>query len=337
MINEYPGLNVIGTARDGIDGLKKTEQLKPDIITLDVEMPRMDGLSMLEKLMESSPKPVIMLSSTTQIGAQTTLKALELGAIDFISKPSGSISLDIRKVQQELIEKILEAAKVNKKHFLPCHPCTIDQVQQKSLQMDVLHDTKVYKKNKWIIAIGTSTGGPRALQNVLPLLPKDIPAGIVIVQHMPPGFTKSLADRLNHLSAIEVREAHNLDRIEPGVALIAPGDFHMEVIKDKQGELHVKLNQEPPLGGHRPSVNVMMNSVGGIPGQSVMGVLLTGMGSDGAQGMEIIKDNNGITIAEDESTCVVFGMPRSAIKTGKVDCVVPIDRVASQIMKFLSK
>lgn len=337
MINEYPGLKVVGTARDGIDGLKKTEQLKPDIITLDVEMPRMDGLSMLEKLMKSFPKPVIMLSNTTQAGAQTTLKALELGAIDFISKPSGSISLDIRKVQQELIEKILEAAQVNKKHFLPCQPSMSDHVQKESVQIDTLHDTKGYKKDKRVVAIGTSTGGPRALQNVLPLLPKDIPAGIVVVQHMPAGFTKSLADRLNHLSAIEVREAHDFDRIEPGVALIAPGDFHMEVIKDRQGELHVKLNQEPPLGGHRPSVNVMMNSISKIPGQSVTGVLLTGMGSDGAQGMENIKNNNGITIAEDESTCVVFGMPRSAIKTGKVDYVVPIDHVALQIMKSLAK
>jgi len=328
MLNEDPEIEVVGTARDGYDAIKKIMELKPDVVTLDLEMPRLDGLNTLGYIMSETPLPVIMLSSYTREGAEATLKALDYGAFDFVPKPSGPISLDIRKVKEELIKKIKAAYKADLsrlKFLLPREGKRVKRVEKPA-------PTKV----KIAVAIGSSTGGPRALQEVIPKLPSDIKAGILIVQHMPPGFTKSLAERLDSLSSISVKEAVEGDLLKEGLALIAPGDYHM-IVSRSGYDVKIGLNQDPPVWGVRPSVDVMMLSVAEIFRGKTVGVILTGMGRDGARGMRKIKEYGGITIAEDKSTCVVFGMPKAAIDEGAADIVVPVNRIAEEIIKAVKK
>lgn len=326
ILSEDPELEVIATARNGQEGVKLAGELKPDVITMDVEMPIMDGITALENIMKAYPTPVVMLSSLTIDGAEATLKALELGAVDFVAKPSGAISLDLSKVKDEIILKVKTAALVKVQRV---HTHTI-RTLPKLTSSPVSSEPKQLRK---LVVIGTSTGGPKALQEVIPLIPRSIPAGILIVQHMPKGFTKSLAERLDSLSQITVREAADGDEIQPGVALIAPGDYHM--LLQKSGSRYgVKLTQDPPVGGHRPAVDVMMKSVLGI-GLDLVGVILTGMGSDGAEAMVQIKASGGKTIAQDKDTCVVFGMPKVAIEKNCIDKIVPIQNVALEIMKML--
>lgn len=322
--------SVVDTARNGKDALDKVKRLKPDVITLDVEMPIVDGLQALELIMAECPTPVVMISSLTQAGAVTTLRALELGAVDFVAKTAGPIS-NISEIKTQILAKCRTAARAN-----------VAQLVKKSIVSTVMPPQQaVYSPlNKLteerIVAIGTSTGGPRALQEVITKIPGNIPCGIVIVQHMPPAFTKSLADRLNSLSSVTVKEAEHNDVVKQGLVLIAPGDYHM-LLEREGGKVVVKLNQNPPIGGHRPAVDPMMESVGRIYGSKAVGVILTGMGHDGAKGMQAIKRQNGQTIAEDQSTSVVFGMPKSAIELGVVDKVVPITGVAAEILKALAK
>ncbi len=318
-------LEVVGTARNGAEGLAKTQELKPEVITMDVEMPVMDGLTAVEKIMALCPTPIVMLSSLTTDGAEATIKALELGAVDFIPKPSGSISLDLGKVKGEIIEKIKIAARAK---LVPQVTVTRTLAKVPKATLEVSNR----RLNK-IIAIGTSTGGPKALQEIVPLLPRSIPAGILIVQHMPKGFTKSLADRLDSLSQITVREAKDGDELVAGLALVAPGDYHMTAT-EVGGRVIIHLNQEPAVSGHRPSVDVMFTSVAGLS-QDKVGVILTGMGGDGSDGMVLIKGNMGKTIAQNEDTCIVFGMPKVAIEKKAIDKVVPLDKIAMEIMKLL--
>lgn len=325
IITSDPLLEVIGAARHGAEGLAKTQELKPDVITMDVEMPVMDGLTAVEKIMTLCPTPIVMLSSLTTDGAEATLKALELGAVDFIPKPSGAISLDLGKVKDDIIEKIKIAAKAK----LNSHTTvtrTLAKVSKTNLEVS-------NKKLKKIIAIGTSTGGPKALQEIVPLLPRSIPAGIMIVQHMPKGFTKSLAERLDSLSQVTVKEAKDGDELVAGLALIAPGDYHMTA-KEVGGRVIINLNQEPAFSGHRPSVDVMFKSVSELNLEKV-GVILTGMGGDGSDGLVLIKKNTGKTIAQNEESCIVFGMPKVAIEKNAVDKVVPLSNIAMEIMKLL--
>lgn len=323
-------LHVIATARNGKEAIQKIKELKPDVVTLDIEMPIMDGLAALEKIMEQHPIPVVMLSSLTKESADATLKALSLGAVDFIPKPENIFKMHAEDMKKQLNEKIRTAAKVlvKKKYHAVRSPI----VKKPSEILPSLSKKKGIKK---IIAIGTSTGGPRALQYVIPYLPKDIPASILIVQHMPAGFTKSLAERLNNLSAIHVKEAEDGDVLLPGHAYIAPGNYHMK-LTSVSDEYVVKLTQESPVLGLRPSVDVMMNSVAELGHKiPLIGVIMTGMGSDGAEGMKNIKNKNGLTIAQSEETCVVYGMPKSAIDLGCIDEIVPLHDIASKIITLM--
>ncbi|HVT12296.1 MAG TPA: chemotaxis response regulator protein-glutamate methylesterase [Fimbriimonadaceae bacterium] len=312
------GISVVGQAHDGRDALLKAEKLRPDVITLDVEMPEMDGVTALREITTRFKIPVVMLSSVTQSGAATTMKCLELGAVDFVAKPSGSISLDIADVATELIAKVRAA--VRSKHVAPIAAPKVQPLIGGS-------------SRKSVIVIGSSTGGPRALQAVIPALPANLKVPIVIVQHMPPTFTKTLAERLNVASGLEVKEAEEGDRLTPGQVLVAPGGHHLEF--DSQGKAY--FNDGPPVHGVKPSVDVTLASLVRTFGHRMVGVLLTGMGSDGAAGLRAIHLAGGTTIAESESTCVVFGMPKAAIEMRAVDFTVPLGHVAMAIVEAVTE
>jgi Chemotaxis response regulator containing a CheY-like receiver domain and a methylesterase domain len=317
--------SVAGVAHNGKDAIDKIKRLKPDVVTMDVEMPVLDGLSALEVIMREAPVPVVMVSSLTRAGADATLKALERGAVDFIAKTAGPIS-SIEQIRTEIIAKCRAAARSNVRQ-LARPPLPPAPLPPRPPSFTPCHDEQ-------IVAIGTSTGGPRALQEVVTRLPGNLPCPVVIVQHMPPGFTKSLADRLNGLSALTVKEAADGDVLRPGLVVIAPGDYHMRLSREGHRTV-VRLGQEPPIGGHRPSVDPMLETVAGIYGARAVGVILTGMGHDGSRGMKAVKLAKGYTIAEDQSTTVVFGMPKAAIELGVVDRVVPLPGIAAEIVKHL--
>ncbi|MEG6585902.1 protein-glutamate methylesterase/protein-glutamine glutaminase [Dendrosporobacter sp. 1207_IL3150] len=325
------GFLVIDTARNGKDAIDKVKRLKPDLVTMDVEMPIMDGMQALEVIMQDFPTPVVMVSSLTQAGADATIRALALGAVDFVAKAAGPIS-SVAAISEELIVKCRSAVRANVTRLaLPISKTVVSPVPLKTSVKTV----PIFS-NERVIAIGTSTGGPRALQEIITKLPGNLPCGVVIVQHMPPGFTKSLADRLNSISSLTIKEAENNDVIRPGLVLIAPGDYHMTVETDGNKRL-IKLNQSPPLAGHRPAVDPLFESVAKTYGSNATGVILTGMGHDGAKGMQAIKQQHGFTIAEDQSTAVVFGMPKSAIELGVIDKIAPINNIASEIVKSVTK
>ncbi len=335
IINSDPTMIVIATARDGQDALQKIDHLKPDVVTLDIEMPVMDGMQTLAKIMTNNPIPVIMLSSLTQSGAEHTIRALNLGAIDFIPKPSGQISLDIDKMSDDILKKIKIAAGT-KKNLPNINTISDFNPISSAINKEKFIDPK--RQLKKLVLIGTSTGGPKALHQVLPNIPANINAGILVVQHMPPGFTKSLAERLNSLSQIKVKEAENGEEVLTGCAYIAPGDFHLNVLAKREfqkKELHIKLTQEPPQGGHRPSVNQMLQSVAGQFWSDIVCVIMTGMGQDGTAGLKHIKDKGAKVIAEHQSTCVVYGMPKVAIESGLVDKVVPLSNISEEVIKML--
>ncbi|WP_432665034.1 chemotaxis response regulator protein-glutamate methylesterase [Wukongibacter baidiensis] len=330
IVSSHPDIDVINTAKNGEEAIKKIQEDKPDVVTLDVEMPIMDGLSALKKIMNDYPVPVLMLSSLTKEGADSTIKALQYGAVDFIAKPSNIFKINVDDMKKQLIDKVIIASKVKfRKNLLNKNDSL--GVTRKTVQR-TKRTVSSKSRMKKIVAIGTSTGGPRALQNVLPHIPKDIDAAIVIVQHMPPGFTKSLANRLDSISEISIKEAEHNDILLPGHAYIAPGSEHMEIVKE--GDTYViKLNKEAPVSGHRPSVDVLMNSLARTGVRDIIGVILTGMGSDGAAGLKNLKNNSAYIIAQDEESCVVFGMPKSTIKLGVVDKVLPIDDISDEIIK----
>ncbi len=341
MINTDPHMKVIEKARNGKDAIKKTRELKPDVVTLDIEMPGMDGLSALEEIMRTNPTPIIMLSSLTQAGAEQTVRALSLGAVDFIPKPSGQISLDIDKVRDELIRKIKIAAgtKKNLQNFNSIGQISYNtkQIFKDQTRPSVLHKAKSTTLTK-LVAIGTSTGGPKALHQVIPSLPGSLDAAVLIVQHMPAGFTKSLAERLDTISSLQVKEAEDQEEIRPGYVYIAPGNYHLRVKANKSAinrKLYISLNQSPPYGGHRPSVDVLFNSIAEEFWGHMVGVVMTGMGRDGAEGLTRIKDQGGYTIAEHQSSCIVYGMPRAAVETGKVDKITPLVDIGDEILKLL--
>ncbi len=338
LLEESGSVEVIATARDGKHALEQLEHIHPDVITLDVEMPIMNGLEFLRKHMATKKIPVVMLSSLTKEGAAETIQALELGAVDFIAKPSGSISLDIDKLQAEIVEKVVNAAKIDMRKMIYSNKIVSTRPtvpERPKMQSKRLTSTKI----KDLVAIGTSTGGPRALQEVLTRIPTDFPAPIVIVQHMPPGFTKSLADRLNSICQIEVMEATNHQKINAGVAYIAPGNYHMTLQPGHDGYLQIVLDQQTaPRSGHRPSVDELFESIANIPGIRKFAVIMTGMGSDGTKGLQAIREKNvdGVSaIAEHESTCIVYGMPRSAIQMGLIDYTTKLDNIGEQLIELL--
>ncbi|MGN1386538.1 MAG: chemotaxis response regulator protein-glutamate methylesterase [Bacillus sp. (in: firmicutes)] len=340
-LTEDQSFNVIGYARNGKDAIGKIKVLQPDVVTLDIEMPIMDGLEALKIIMDECPVPVIMLSSYTQSGAEHTVLAMQYGAFDFIAKPSGSISLDLHKVKKELKEKISAASKAKLSKFQKNLVTTKQKMSE-----SVIYSNIELEKNRHIvpksfdqnseklIAIGTSTGGPRALQNVLTNLPETINAPIVIVQHMPAGFTKSLAKRLDALSAITVKEVENDEALHRGTAYIAPGGYHFKVVQ-KGKTLVAKLSQEDAVNGHRPSVDVLFESISVLQEHSVICVIMTGMGNDGSKGLITLKKQRPtVSIAESEETSIVFGMPRAAIATNLVDDVENVENIARAIVKY---
>jgi two-component system chemotaxis response regulator CheB len=325
-LSEDSRITVLDTARNGEEAVNKTKKLKPDVITMDVEMPVLNGIEAVQEIMKQHPVPVIMLSSTTKAGAENTILAMEAGAFDFIAKPSGAISLDLHKVKTILIEKVVAAAKAGIK--------PAKEIQRRTLPNIVLRSVKKSALPK-LVLIGTSTGGPRALQKVITKLPADMKAPVVIVQHMPPGFTESLANRLNSLSDVHVQEAKQGDLLEAGNVYIAPGGYHLRLRK-KLGQTYLALDKEPPVGGHRPAVNVLFESASHLADYEKIAVILTGMGSDGTQGLLKLKESGNTTvIAEAEESCIVYGMPKSAALTKKVDEVVHLESIAEAIQNYL--
>lgn len=328
IINSDARCEVIGTANNGQDGLEKVKHLKPDVITLDIEMPIMNGLEMLKQLKQRSSIPVILMSTLAKEGAAETIQALELGAIDFITKPENIFKVNTEEIKNNLVDKIIMASKAKKIKVLQ-KPIAIPIKQHMTTKMIKKSTTKINN----IVAIGCSTGGPRALQYVIPYLPMNINAGIVIVQHMPPGFTHSLAKRLDHLSEIKVKEAEDNDVINNGTAYIAPGDRHIKVV-ESHGEYIIKLSDDLPKNGHKPAVDVMMNSLTSIKLNQMVGVIMTGMGADGSDGLEKLKTKNKLhVIAQNEETCVVYGMPKVVVQKGIADEVIPLDSISSSIIK----
>lgn len=315
-----PEIEVVGAAPDPYVGRDKIVKLKPDVVTLDVEMPRMDGITFLRKLMHYHPMPVIVLSSLTPQGSETALEALEAGAVEVMSKPGTAFSVGDMAVQ--LVDRIKAAAvaRVNQLTVVAAPPKILARKQSMT------------RTTHQVIAMGASTGGTRALQYVLSALPATSP-GIVVVQHMPANFTRSFADRLNTLSALHIKEAESGDRVLPGTALIAPGNKHM-VLKRSGAVYYVEVKDGPLVCRQRPAVDVLFKSVARYAGRNAVGVIMTGMGNDGAEGLKAMKDQGALTIAQDEASCVVFGMPKVAIAMGGADVVVPLDTIPAKTLEF---
>lgn len=320
MLNEDSDLEVIGTARNGADMFTKLTGLKPDVVTLDVEMPQMNGMEALKEMKDRNLSiPVIMLSSVTKEGTVQTMECLAQGAFDFVSKPSGSISINIETVKNELVKKI-KAACLDKKN-----EAVIESFEPR---VSCKHERRIEA-----VAIGTSTGGPKALHSVLVNLPGDLGVPVFVVQHMPLGFTKAFSERLDASCRLKVVEAQDGMNIEKNVVYVAQAGYHMEVGRDKK----IHLNSEPPLWGVRPCVDKLFESAAKLYGSSLMSVVMTGMGRDGAKGTEIVHMCGGCTVAQDRDTSTIYGMPRAACETGKVQKVVALYDIANEIVKEVQK
>ena len=333
MLSQDESITVVGQARDGADALLKLEALRPDVVTLDVEMPVMDGLAALGEIMQRRPTPVVMLSSLTQQGAEMTLRCLEGGAVDFVGKPGGSISLNIAAVAVDLIAKVKVAARVRLRAPLRPRPPAPNSGGAGRDKPSLTPPELGAGGRGRALLIGASTGGPRALQALVPALPATLGVPVVLVQHMPPGFTASLAQRLDASSPLQVREASAGDPLEAGLILVAPGGRHLEF--DAAGR--AVLTDEPPVHGVRPAVDVTLASLTSLFGAGLTAVLLTGMGRDGARGLKILHDRGGRTLAEDESTCVVYGMPRAACELGGVERMLPLHELAAAIAETVRR
>lgn len=315
-------IQVVGTAMDGNFGLKKIEELRPQVVTLDLEMPGMSGLDMLKEIMRRQRVPVIVVSSHSTQGASVTLKALSMGAFDFVAKPA-DVSARMPEIAQELIGKIKAAAESRGINLAA--PTTASQGGfDKSATVHNQHPSR-------IVAIGISTGGPQALQYVLPQLPRDFPGTILIVQHMPEGFTEMFSRRLDEICAIRVKEAQSGDLLLPGRALVCPGSRHMKAKRLPLGDVAV-LSDEPRVNGHRPSVDVLFKSVAEEFGNKTVALLMTGMGEDGAEGLNHVRAAGGMTIAQSEDSCVVYGMPKAAIERGYAVRVVGLEAIANTLL-----
>ena len=329
MLASDPRISIVGTARNGEEALAQVKALKPDVMTLDIEMPGMNGLDVLRQVMAHNPLPILMVSSLTEEGAKETLMALELGAVDYIPKHLQGSVVNIVTIQQDLIEKVVMAHKVGPKLAQFGRQASREHPVSASLNL-----TGYSGRGHKMVAIGCSTGGPKALLEILPLFPKDFPGPILVVQHMPKFFVGPFAQRLDQLSQIEVREAVEGDVLKPGLALIAPGGVQLKVARRNTLEVVVKLSGEP-VTLHMPSVDVMMTSVAEVFPERVIGVILTGMGHDGMEGMAAIKKANGRTIAQDEATSVVYGMPKAVVDSGTADKIVPLEKIAGEIANMV--
>jgi two-component system chemotaxis response regulator CheB len=322
ILRHDPELDIVGSAPDPYVAWDKIKRLQPDVVTLDVEMPRMDGLTFLEKLMQARPTPVVMVSSLTEKGCQTTLRALELGAVDFVTKPKIDVASGTVDMGREIIEKVKIAARAKLRNRTSRTGSAAKPVIKSS--------GSLLKTTHKIVCIGASTGGTEALYDVLTALPADSP-GTVIVQHMPAGFTHSFAQRLDGACQIRVKEATDGDRILQGHALLAPGGLQM-VVRREGASYMVRVARGQPVNRHCPSVDVLFQSAAHHVGANAVGVILTGMGNDGAKGLLAMRQAGARTIAQDEATCVVFGMPKEAIALGGADEILPLDRVADRVL-----
>ncbi|PIC58774.1 chemotaxis response regulator protein-glutamate methylesterase [Sporosarcina sp. P10] len=348
MLNKHPMMEVIGIARNGKDAVEKVRDLQPDVITMDIEMPVMDGLEALKFIMDQMPIPVVILSSTTKHNTENAVLAIEYGAVDVIAKPGGAISLNLHEIEKEIVEKVFAASNVViqtltrqitpilKRHTATTGRQNIENESRKAPLIPV--QTVNIPKKKTLIAkkfviIGTSTGGPRALQEVITRFPAEFPYPILIVQHMPPGFTKSLAERLNGLSEITVKEAEHGEPIENGTAYIAPGGLHLKFEKFGMGYQVVLDGDEAPRSGHRPAVNVLLESASTHKELEYITAIMTGMGYDGKEGMELLRAScKTITIAESKNTSVVYGMPKAIIDAGLCDEIKDVQQIAKAII-----
>lgn len=326
MISSESGFDVAGTACTGTEALHKIATLDPDVITLDVEMPGLSGVETLRLIMARFPRPVIMISATTEKDAQITFNALNVGAFDYIPKRLSSASLDILHLRDDLIAKIRAAADSRQTDSAEAHV----KKPPESLRLE---PQNVPAATPEIVAIGASTGGPKALQEILPMLPRDLPVPVLIVQHMPAGFTAPFAKRLNSLCALRVQEAIHHEPILPGVVYVAPAGTHLVVERSSASRTFLRLDSEPKDCLHVPSVDLMMKSVAENFRSQCMGVILTGMGSDGAEGMKAIRNVGGITIGQDRATCTVYGMPRVCAELGILDRILPVSQIPAQIMQ----
>jgi two-component system chemotaxis response regulator CheB len=334
IIDREKDMVCVGAAPDPIAAREMIKALNPDVLTLDVEMPKMDGLDFLERLMRLRPMPVVMVSTLTERGSDITFRALELGAVDFVSKPKMDIARGMEEYAAEITDKIRAAAQSRVHARKPAVPT---MVVQEKLSADAILPSSVpgrFASTEKLIIIGASTGGTEAIKEVLTRLPADVP-GILVTQHMPENFTKSFADRLNSLCKISVKEAEHNERILPGHAYIAPGHSHL-LLKRSGANYITELNQGPPVNRHRPSVDVLFRSAANVAGANAMGIILTGMGKDGAQGMLEMKHAGSFTIAQDEASCVVFGMPREAIALGGAAEVLPLQNIARRTLEYLA-
>jgi two-component system chemotaxis response regulator CheB len=326
MITSESGLEVAGTAGNGVEALEKIAALDPDVVTLDVEMPGLGGLETLRSIMKEFPRPVIMVSSVTEKDAETTFTALSAGAFDYVPKQLSSTSLDILHIRPDLIAKIRAAA-------LSRNPHSAGALSRKRPQPASLDTRDAHSPAPSIVALGISTGGPKALQEILPLLPRDLSVPILIVQHMPLGFTGPFAQRLNTLCSLTVREATHREAIQPGVAYIAPAGMHMSVERLSDGRPKICLDTHPADFLHIPSIDILMKSVAEAYRNLALGVIMTGMGSDGAEGMKAIHRQGGLTIGQDEASCTVYGMPRACAELGVLSRIVPLSQIPDQILQ----
>ena len=334
MLMRAPDIQVVGTASDPYAAREKIKSLNPDVITLDVEMPRMDGITFLENLMRLRPMPVVMVSSLTQRGADVTLRALELGAIDFVAKPRIDIAGTLEDYENELIAKVRVAAQARVLPRSAKRAREIDERNSTSAVVPALSARTMLRTTERIVALGASTGGTEAIREMLEEMPPDAPA-IIISQHIPAAFSKSFADRMNRSSPMAVCEAQDGQQILPGHAYVAPGDRHILVERDGARYL-CRLSSGPHVNRHRPSVDVMFRSVAQNVGPNGVGVLLTGMGDDGARGLKEMLDAGAATIAQDEASSVVWGMPGSAVKIGAAAHVLPLHQIAAQVLALAS-
>lgn len=321
IINSQNDINVIGTAHNGEEAIKKLQEVRPDVVLMDINMPHVNGVTATQKIMQKKPLPIIVVSGVADHNMASIKNALDAGAIDFIPKPYGQTS--IHTMRDLLIEKVRTASKNRGK--------TVNNKQSQLRQRSLV---------KNLLVIGSSTGGPQTLAQLIPSIPVDINAGILIIQHMPPVFTKSLADRLNSLSKIEVREAKEGDEIKNGVAFIAPGNYHLtieEINTESKQKQVISLNKKPKIHGVRPAVDVTFSAAANVFQEHLIAILLTGMGRDGAQSMGMIKAKGGKTIAQDEKTSIIFGMPKAAIELGVVDKVLPLHQITYQLNLWLNK
>ncbi len=341
-----PNIEVVGTAPDPFVARDKIVELRPDVLTLDVEMPRMDGVEFLRRLMPQYPIPVVMVSSLTQRGKEITMQALEAGAVDFVAKPTSNVAQGLQSMMFELRTKVKIASTANVAHwknkreelFTTMRGAATPNAGASSsgaapASPFASRSRALSESTDKVIAIGASTGGTEALRKVLRHLPATMP-GIVITQHMPAGFTKTFADRLNEECEMHVKEAQNGDRVMNGKVLVAPGDMHMKIIRSG-GRYEITLSQEDKVNGHRPSVDVMMKSVAENVGANAVGVILTGMGNDGAAGLKAMRDAGAETFAQDEATSVVYGMPKVAFEIGAAKAVLPLNSMAEALVNVL--